>query len=156
MCFLPTPESSVNSEGSQSSPANIPPYQPTGFWPTPQNNPYNSSSAPSMPAPFAQHQNLPTIAPQQQPRPQYRGYNLPVMKGPIMSNVHTPVNQTALVGGINMQYPLYQMDGLYGHHPGQQQQQSNRPFNCAQYSISFLFKISFHFRAAGYHFSASP
>ena len=193
--FWPTPDSSVasgtNSLSSQSSVAGIPPYQPTrGFWPTPQNS-YTFSSAPPMPAPFAQqqqpqqnymgrplyspsmnvpnrrtnsptagkglssplydlnllppptsismsglsggqHQNLPTLAPQQQLRPQYSGYNLPAMNGPIMSNVHTAGNQMALFGGMNMQYPP-----LYGHLPGQQQQQSDRPFKCDQCPQSF-------------------
>ena len=72
-------------------------------------------------------------------RPSYGGYNLPAMSGPIMSNVHNPGNQMALVGGMNMQYPQHQMGGpMYGHHPGQQQQQPNdRPFKCDQCPQSF-------------------
>jgi len=69
----------------------------------------------------------------------YSGYNLPAMAGPIMSNVHSPGNQMALVGGMNMQYPPHQMGGphMYGHHPGQQQQQNDRPFKCDQCPQSF-------------------
>jgi uncharacterized CHY-type Zn-finger protein len=60
------------------------------------------------------------------------------MAGPIMSNVHSPGNQMALVGGMNMQYPPHQMGGpMYGHHPGQQQQQNDRPFKCDQCPQSF-------------------
>lgn len=72
------------------------------------------------------------------PRP-YGGYNLPAMAGPIMSNVHSPGNQMALVGGsMQMQYQPHQMGGqMYGHHPGQQQQPSDRPFKCDQCPQSF-------------------
>jgi hypothetical protein len=283
-----SPLSSLNSGSSGSSAAGVPPYQPMGFWPTPQNPSYTYSSAPPMPAPFAQHQqqqqqqnymgarplyspsmnfpnrgtnsptageglppppydlslppfptamsssggqhqNLPTLAPQQQqqqsqqqqqlsnntlvssqqpasqapqqgplhapenyggrppPTPNYytpsstpqqssfpaytqqsptqqspnsssapsnrispvsapqayhsrpySGYSLPAMAGPIMSNVHSPGNQMALVGGMNMQYSPHQMGGpMYGHHPAQQQQQNDRPFKCDQCPQSF-------------------
>jgi hypothetical protein len=284
-----SPLSSVNSGSSGSSAAGVPPYQPAmGYWPTPANSSYTFSSAPPMPAPFAQHQqqqqhqqnymgrslysptinypnrganpptaseglppppydislppfptsmsmsgssgnqphNLPTLAPQhgqqqqmdnphmgqggsqgpqqgpphapeyggrppptptyytpastpqqstfpayaqQSPaqhspssnqaptnrspispqghqgmsgpqgyRPAYSGYNLPAMAGPIMSNVHNPGNQMALVGGMSMQYPQHQMGGqMYGHHPGGQQQQNDRPFKCDQCQQSF-------------------
>lgn len=55
-----------------------------------------------------------------------------------MSNVHAPGNQMALVGGMNMQYPQHQMGGpMYGHHPGQQQAQNDRPFKCDQCPQSF-------------------
>jgi hypothetical protein len=282
-----SPLSSVNSGSSGSSAAGVPPYQPAmGFWPTPQNPSYSFSSAPPVPAPFAQQQqqsqqnylgrplyspsmnfpnrnthsptatdglppppydlnlppfptsmgssggqqqNLPTLAPQQQSqqqhqqqqqqqmnssqappqgplqapeyggrppptptyytpsstpqqssfpaytqqsptqqspstsqgpssrispvsahnhpqmappqgygsRPPYSGYSLPAMAGPIMSNVHNPGNQMALVGGMNMPYPPHQMGGpMYGHHPGQQQQ-NDRPFKCDQCPQSF-------------------
>jgi uncharacterized Zn-finger protein len=70
----------------------------------------------------------------------YNGYNLPAMTGPIMSNVHNPGNQMALVGGMNLQYPQHQMGGqhMYGH-PGQQQPspQNDRPFKCDQCPQSF-------------------
>lgn len=282
-----SPLGSGVSASSQSSAGSIAPYQPMTFWSTPQNPSYNYSSAPSMPAPFAQQQsymgrsiysppmnnfsprnthsptageglpqppydlslppfptsmgssggqqqNLPTLAPQQQqgqqnqqnqqqqmdssgmmnsqqassqgPQPgslhasdtyggrhpptpsyynpptsapqqasfpaysqqspsqpspvgsqppssrispvsaqgyhsrPYNGYNLPAMTGPIMSNVHNPGNQMALVGGMNLQYPQHQMSGqhMYGH-PGQQQPspQNDRPFKCDQCPQSF-------------------
>jgi uncharacterized Zn-finger protein len=59
------------------------------------------------------------------------------MAGPIMSNVHSPGNQMALVGGMNMQYPPHQMGGQMYSHPGQQQQQNDRPFKCDQCPQSF-------------------
>jgi len=44
----------------------------------------------------------------------------------------------ALVGGMSMQYPQHQMGApMYGHHPGQQQQQNDRPFKCDQCPQSF-------------------
>ncbi|KAG0651273.1 zinc finger protein [Hyphodiscus hymeniophilus] len=71
-------------------------------------------------------------------RPPYGGYSLPAMSGPIMSNVHNPNNSMALVGGVNMGYPQHQMGGpMYGQHPGQQQQQNDRPFKCDQCPQSF-------------------
>jgi hypothetical protein len=265
-----SPLGSNVSASSQSSSGGVAPYQPSGFWPTSQNASYNYSSAPSMPAPFAQqqsymgrpmyspsmsfsgrsthsptageglppppydlsrpsfptsmgssggqHQNLPNLAPQGQSQmsngimnsqsssrdpyggrpassqnyyststsasqqssfpaysqqsptqqspnhsqappnrispisahssmpgphgyhsPPYNGYNLPAMNGPIMSNVHRPGSQMALVGGMNMSYPPHQMSGqhIYGHHSGQQQQQNDRPFKCDQCPQSF-------------------
>jgi len=54
-----------------------------------------------------------------------------------MSNVHNPGNQMALVGGMNMQYPPHGMGGMYGHHPGPQHQQNDRPFKCDQCPQSF-------------------
>ncbi|KAH9224772.1 hypothetical protein DL95DRAFT_378416, partial [Leptodontidium sp. 2 PMI_412] len=68
----------------------------------------NTSSAPSnriSPVSAQSHSSM--AAPQGYPRP-YGGYNLPAMAGPIMSNVHNPGNQMALVGGMNMQgYPQH-------------------------------------------------
>jgi uncharacterized Zn-finger protein len=44
----------------------------------------------------------------------------------------------ALVGGMPMQYPPHQMSQqMYGHHPGQQQPQNDRPFKCDQCPQSF-------------------
>jgi uncharacterized Zn-finger protein len=65
-------------------------------------------------------------------RPSYSGYALPAMAGLIMSNLHSPENQMALVGGMNMQYPPYQMGG-----PGKHQQQNDRPFKCDQCPQSY-------------------
>lgn len=46
--------SGVNSGSSQSSSSGVPPYNPMGYWPGPQSQ-YTFSSAPQMPAPFAQN-----------------------------------------------------------------------------------------------------
>lgn len=215
--------SSVNSGSSQSSAAGVPPYQPMGYWPTPQNPSYTFNSAPPMPASHAQHyaqqqqgyvgrplyspsiefpsrdvqsrdldgehlppppydMSLPPFPtstsggndlarprppqgrdigwPQQeqltdfrhtvsaQPhsrmgapqgysysRPAYGSYNLPAMAGPIMSYVHNPPNQMAFVGGMTMQHQMG--EPMYGHHPGQLQQQNDRPFKCDQCPQSF-------------------
>lgn len=53
-----SPLSSVNSGGSGSSAGVVPPYQPVGYWSNPnnQNSSYTYSSAPPMPAPYAQQQ----------------------------------------------------------------------------------------------------
>ncbi|KAH7336146.1 hypothetical protein BKA65DRAFT_563064 [Rhexocercosporidium sp. MPI-PUGE-AT-0058] len=226
---------SVNSGSSQSSAGGVPPYQPMGFWPTPNQPSYGFSSAPSMPAPFAQSQQpymgrplyspsmnfpnrntnspsageglppppydisvpsypapiyvwretpptptyyTPSSTPQQSSFPAYTqqsptqqspntssapsnrispisaqshssmaapqgysrpysGYNLPAMAGPIMSNVHNPGNQMALVGGMNMQgYPQHPHQ-MYGHHPQGQTPPTDRPFKCDQCPQSF-------------------
>ncbi|KAE9380171.1 hypothetical protein N431DRAFT_325285 [Stipitochalara longipes BDJ] len=100
----------------------------------------NTSSAPSSRiSPVSAQPHSSMAAPQgYHSRPSYSGYALPAMAGPIMSNVHSPGNQMALVGGMNMQYPPHQMGGpMYGHHPGQQQQQNDRPFKCDQCPQSF-------------------
>jgi len=94
----------------------------------PPQNRVSPVSAHSMQAPQGYH-----------PR-SYSGYNLPAMAGPIMSNVHNPGSQMALVGGnMPMQYQQHPMGGqMYGHHhPGQQQQQNDRPFKCDQCMQSF-------------------
>ncbi|CZR51568.1 related to finger protein [Phialocephala subalpina] len=98
----------------------------------------NTSSAPSNRISPVSAQPHPSMAaPQGYPRPSYSGYSLPAMAGPIMSNVHSPGNQMALVGGMNMPYPPHQMGApMYGHHP-QQQQQNDRPFKCDQCPQSF-------------------
>ncbi|KAK6586362.1 hypothetical protein PZA11_001419 [Diplocarpon coronariae] len=229
--------SSVNSGSSQSSAGGVAPYQPTGYWPTP-NQPaaYSFSSAPPLSAPYAhspsyplmggrtvyspsmnfprraaepapawpaavrfatpqqsplhapdpygrppatpnyytpsstpQQSSFPSYAhqsPQQSPqtsaaptdrmspvsapphasmaapqayhsRPSYTGYALPGLAGPIMSNVHTPGNQMALVGGMSMQgYPSHHQQ-LYGHHSQGQPLPNDRPFKCDQCPQSF-------------------
>jgi hypothetical protein len=69
----------------------------------------------------------------------YPSYALPAMSGPIMSNVHSPGNQMQMVGGMNMPgYPQQHMgQHMYMGHPGQQQQQNDRPFKCDQCPQSF-------------------
>lgn len=91
----------------------------------------NASSGPSRISPISAPNQHQMSAPQGYHRPPYGGYSLPAMAGPIMSNVHSPGNQMALVGGgMNMQYPQHQMGGqMYGH-PGQQPPQNDRPFKC--------------------------
>lgn len=98
----------------------------------------NTSSAPSNRISPVSAQPHPSMAaPPGYPRPSFSGYSLPAMAGPIMSNVHSPGGQMALVGGMNMPYPGQHMGGqMYGHHP-QQQQQNDRPFKCDQCPQSF-------------------
>jgi len=71
-------------------------------------------------------------------RPYNGGYSLPQLSGPIMSNLHTPGNQMALVGGMPMQgYPHQAMSHqMYGH-PGAQPPHNDRPFKCDQCTQSF-------------------
>jgi hypothetical protein len=95
-----------------------------------QQSPPNSTAAPV-------NRISPVSAPQGYHTRPYGGFNLPAMNGPIMSNIHNPGNQMAIVGGMNMQYPPHQMGGpMYGHHP-ERQQQSDRPFTCDQCPQSF-------------------
>ncbi|KAK0112903.1 hypothetical protein ONS95_014622 [Cadophora gregata] len=97
----------------------------------------NTSSAPSnriSPVSAQSHSSM--AAPQGYPRP-YSGYSLPAMAGPIMSNVHNPGNQMALVGGMNMQgYPQHPHQ-MYGQHPHGQPPPNDRPFKCDQCPQSF-------------------
>jgi hypothetical protein len=117
-----TPQQSSFPAYTQQSPTQSP---NTTSAPSNRISPVSAQSHPSMAAPPGYH------------RPPYSGYNLPAMAGPIMSNVHSPGNQMALVGGMNMQYPPHQMGGpMYGH-PGQQQPQNDRPFKCDQCPQSF-------------------
>jgi hypothetical protein len=131
----PTP-TYYNTPASTPQQASFPAY--TQQSPTQQSP--NSSQAPSSRiSPVSSHGHPSMAAPQGYHARPYSGYNLPAMAGPIMSNVHSPGNQMALVGGMNMQYPPHQMGGphMYGHHPGQQQQQNDRPFKCDQCPQSF-------------------
>ncbi|KAI9734404.1 MAG: hypothetical protein M1818_006792 [Claussenomyces sp. TS43310] len=66
----------------------------------------------------------------------YGGFPLPAMSGPVMSNMHNPGAQMALVGGVG--YPPQHMgQHMYGQHSGQPQQQNDRPFKCDQCPQSF-------------------
>ncbi|RDL37305.1 uncharacterized protein BP5553_04738 [Venustampulla echinocandica] len=123
----PPPTPSYYTPASTPQQASFPAYTQQS---PPQQSP-NASSAPT-------NRISPVSAPQNYHSRPYGGYSLPAMAGPIMSNVHNPGNQMALVGGMNMQYPPHQLGGpMYGHHPGQQQQQSERPFKCDQCPQSF-------------------
>jgi hypothetical protein len=96
-----------------------------------QQSPNTSGPSQSRISPVSAH---PMQPPQYQPRPYNGGYNLPAMSGPIMSNVHNPGNQMALVGG-SMQQMQYAPQHMFGHHP--QQPQNDRPFKCDQCPQSF-------------------
>lgn len=143
------PASQAPHQGPLHAPDNYvgrPPPTPTYYTPasTPQQSTFpaytqqsptqqspNSSNAPSS-------RISPVSAPQNYHSRPYSGYSLPAMAGPIMSNVHSPGNQMALVGGMNMQYSQHQLGTpMYGHHPGAQQQQNDRPFKCDQCPQSF-------------------
>lgn len=75
----------------------------------------------------------------------FTSYSLPAMSGPIMSNVHSPGSQMALVGGMpGGMMPGFnsghaaQMQQMYGgQHPTQQTPQNDRPFKCDQCPQSF-------------------
>ncbi|TAQ83581.1 hypothetical protein B7494_g8101 [Chlorociboria aeruginascens] len=138
--------SQAPSQGPVHAPENYggrPPPTPTYYTPssTPQQStfPAYAHQSPSQhsPSTSAPSSRISPVSAQSQsssqsyqPRP-YSGYNLPAMAGPIMSNVHSPGNQMSLVGGMNMPYQTHQMPSpMYGHHPGQQHQQNDRPFKC--------------------------
>lgn len=89
------------------------------------------------------HNSMPAPPPHYS-RPSYNGYPLPALAGgPIMSNVHSPGGQMALVNGMGMGGYHGQNNGMpqhmYGGHPSQQQQQqqNDRPFKCDQCPQSF-------------------
>lgn len=64
----------------------------------------------------------------------YSSYPLPTMGGgPVMSNVHHPGSQMAMIPGMAVQYNHHPM--IYGH--AQQPTQSERPFKCDQCVQSF-------------------
>ncbi|KAI4151495.1 MAG: hypothetical protein L6R39_002013 [Caloplaca ligustica] len=76
----------------------------------------------------------------------YPSYNLPAMSGPIMTNVHTPGGQLAMVGMPSHGLPgnimpgfnsgsSAQMQQMYGGH--QQAPHNERPFKCDQCPQSF-------------------
>jgi hypothetical protein len=117
------------------------------YYSTPSSTPQQSSfSAYSPTQQSPNHSQAPRLSPVSAHHPSmngynrpYNGYSLPAMAGPIMSNVHNPGNQMALVGGMSMQYP-HQMGGqhMYGHQQQQhQQQQNDRPFKCNQCTQGF-------------------
>ncbi|KAI9701220.1 MAG: hypothetical protein M1836_001889 [Candelina mexicana] len=123
-----------------------------------QQSPLSSTPARISPT-SASHPPILQPAPTQQPhhysRP-FNPYSLPAMSGPILSNVHSPGSQMALVGGMpggmmpgfsngqapNMQH-IYGVHQQQPQHQSQQQQQSpqtpqnDRPFKCDQCPQSF-------------------
>lgn len=68
----------------------------------------------------------------------YGGYqHMPqTMNGPVMSNIHQPGSQMAVIPGMGMQQAYGGHPLIYGHH-SQPQQQSERPFKCDQCTQSF-------------------
>ncbi|KAL3422338.1 hypothetical protein PVAG01_06494 [Phlyctema vagabunda] len=71
--------SSVNSGSSGSSAGGVPPYQPMGYWPTPQNQSYTYTSAPPIPTTYAQIPNYSMGRPLYSPSMNFhnRGNNSP-------------------------------------------------------------------------------
>lgn len=145
-----TSSSSSFSTYLTSSSAGVPPYQPMGYWPVSRPAPNYHSNTHIQPPPKGEGLppppydiSLPPFSPSAEPdpsnsvpegcpRPSHGGYNLPAMADPIMSNVHSLGNQMALVGGMSMPYPPYQMRApMYG------QQENNRPFKCDQCPQTF-------------------
>ncbi|KAI1919216.1 transcriptional regulator of sulfur amino acid metabolism [Ophidiomyces ophidiicola] len=121
-----------------------PPASPTSF------NPYQSGvQPPSSSAPSGRVPGMPIQYPldTQQPLPQftrpYPSYSLPAMNGPIMSNIHNPNNQMALIGSVqpnllpgfnsghaaslHQMYPHAHTHHLHGL---VQAPQNDRPFRC--------------------------
>ncbi|OWP00936.1 transcription factor Zn, C2H [Marssonina coronariae] len=118
-----TPQQSSFPSYAHQSPQQSP---QTSAAPTDRMSPVSAPPHASMAAPQAYHS-----------RPSYTGYALPGLAGPIMSNVHTPGNQMALVGGMSMQgYPSHHQQ-LYGHHSQGQPLPNDRPFKCDQCPQSF-------------------
>ncbi|KAI9056132.1 hypothetical protein LZ554_001060 [Drepanopeziza brunnea f. sp. 'monogermtubi'] len=101
-----------------------------------QQSPITSSTPSHRMSPVSAQNQSAMVAPQGYPQP-YNRYPLPAMNGPIMSNVHNPGNQMALVGGMHMQgYPHHHQQ-MYGQHPHGQLPVTDRPFKCDQCQQSF-------------------
>ncbi|PNY25525.1 Transcriptional regulator prz1 [Tolypocladium capitatum] len=58
------------------------------------------------------------------------------LNGPVMSNIHQPGSQMAVIPGMGMPQAYGGHPLIYGHH-SQPQQQSERPFKCDQCTQSF-------------------
>lgn len=102
----------------------------------------NTSSAPSNRiSPIQTHHSHSSMgAPHQgyPSRPTFPHYNLPTLAAPIMSNVHQPGSQMALLGGMgNMAYPQQMSGPMYGGHHPQQMPQNDKQFKCDQCAQSF-------------------
>ncbi|EEP81169.1 predicted protein [Uncinocarpus reesii 1704] len=125
-----------------------PPTSPTNY------NPYQAGPSSLHPsttgAPAARVPGMPVLYPvdTQQPLPQfsrpYPSYSLPAMNGPIMSNIHSPNNQMALIGsmqsnllpGFNSGHAA-SLHHIYSGHPHPHHlhglvppPQNDRPFRC--------------------------
>ncbi|QSZ36609.1 hypothetical protein DSL72_006489 [Monilinia vaccinii-corymbosi] len=100
----------------------------------------NSSSAPSNRiSPIQTHHSHSMTAHQAySSRPTFPHYNLPTLTAPIMSNVHQPGSQMALIGGMgSMSYSQPMPGPMYGGHHPQQMPHNDRPFKCDQCPQSF-------------------
>lgn len=110
-----------------------------------QQSPMTSNGASRISPTSGQPPHLHSTAPQQPPhfsRP-FNSYPLPAMTGPVMTNVHSPGSQMAMVGGMpggmmpafNSGHAAMQM---YGNpHAAQQPPLNDRPFKCDQCPQSF-------------------
>ena len=140
----PQPNSFSPSSGSTSSTPMRPPTAHS------HSHSHSHSHTPSHHGSFDMGSSVPPqpqIAPQQQyqPRP-YDQYNLPAVNGPVMTNMHAPHANLALVGGLpsNGMTPftsghVASLQAMYsGHQPGHAQGPiSDRPFKCDQCTQSF-------------------
>lgn len=145
----PTPTYS-NQPTSASSP------QPNSFSPSSGST---TSSTPMRPPTASSHGHMssghnsfdmgPPMGSQQQTQQQYpprsySQYNLPAVNGPVMTNMHAPSTNMALVGGLpsNVMPPFTSghaanlMYGAHNQHPAQGPM-SDRPFKCDQCMQSF-------------------
>ncbi|KAI9641985.1 hypothetical protein NHQ30_009855 [Ciborinia camelliae] len=105
-----------------------------------QQSPNSSSASSNRISPIQTHHPHSSMgAPQGYPsRPSFPHYNLPTLTAPIMSNVHQPGSQMALLGGMgNMAYSQQMPGPMYGGHHPQQMPQNDRPFKCDQCPQSF-------------------
>ncbi|PBP27241.1 transcription factor Zn, C2H2 [Diplocarpon rosae] len=105
---------------------------------SPQQSPQTSSAPSNRMSPISAQPPSSMAAPQAyNSRPTFTGLALPGLAGPIMSNVHHPGHQMALVGGMNMHgYPQHHQQ-FYGHHSQGQPPTNDRPFKCDQCPQSF-------------------
>ncbi|ESZ89594.1 hypothetical protein SBOR_10021 [Sclerotinia borealis F-4128] len=104
-----------------------------------QQSPNTSSGPSNRISPIQTHHTHSSMgAPQGYPsRPSYPHYNLPTLTAPIMSNVHQPGSQMALLGGLNMSYSQQMPGPMYGAHHPQQMPQNDRPFKCDECPQAF-------------------
>jgi hypothetical protein len=136
--------SSIDSRNSDGPVAGVPPYQPMGYWPPPQNSSYSFSFVPPALMPFSQDQ------PGHSPSTYFHTRNTNPFIFPLFSQrmnanplprptqqdfTHTPESHIALVRAMNMQSSPHQT--AQEQHPRHQEQQNDRPFKCDQCPQSF-------------------
>jgi hypothetical protein len=133
----PTPTYQHYAPSSTPQQSSFPAYtQPS---PT-QQSPVTSGPPQSRVSPVSAQHSQSMQPPPGHYQPRYNPYPhpRPALAGPIMSNIQSPGNPMQMVGGMSMQgYPQQHMGHMYGGHPGQQQQQNDRPFKCDQCPQSF-------------------